>query len=179
MPFFQLLVPKPLSPQSQWPKFYTQYTIQEKISSSINNDLFTTYVYCTCIVNEHMKYHRTKMTLRMIIISLKKPSLFSLSLAPEQPFVWLWVCWDYFLVANQPTRSEKRINMIRYLRFDFLPYFYQWNDKHLTLDYSHIWIISLNIHLHCISWEILTGDMWNSKEDILKVKCLMFLFMCS
>lgn len=141
MPFFQLLVPKSFtcSPNDQ---SFTQYTIQEKISLSINNDLFTTYVYCTCIVNEHMKYHRTKMTLRMIIISLKKNSLFSLSLAPEQPFVWLWVCWDYFQVANQPTRSEKRINVIRYLRFDFPPYFYQWNDKHLRLDYSHMWIAS-------------------------------------
>lgn len=143
MPFFQLLVPKSFtcSPHDQ---SFTQYTIQEKISLSIDNDLFTTYVYCTCKVNEHMKYHRTKMTLRMIIILLKN-SLFSLNLAPEQPFVWLWVCWDYFQVANQPTRSEKRINVIRYLRFDFPPNFYQWNDKHLTLNYSHMWIVSLNI----------------------------------
>lgn len=71
--------------------------------------------------------------------------MFSLSLAPEQPFVWLWVCWDYFQVANQPTRSENSINVIRYLRFDFPPNSYQWNDKHLTLNYSHMWIVSLNI----------------------------------
>lgn len=74
---FQLLVPKSFtcSPHDQ---SFTQYTIQEKISLSIDNDLFTTYVYCTCIVNEHMKYHRTKMTLRMIIILIfKKQFVFS------------------------------------------------------------------------------------------------------
>lgn len=64
------------------------------------------------------------MTLRMIIILFKKQFV-SLSLAPEQPFVGLWVCWDYFQVANQPTKSENSINVIRYLRFDFPPNFYQ------------------------------------------------------
>lgn len=95
---------------------FTQYTIQQKISSSINNDLFTKYVYCTCIFDEHEISQDKKWHNEWLLYH--KNSLFSLSLAPEQPFVWLWVCWDYFQVANQPTRSEKR-NVIHYLRFDF------------------------------------------------------------
>lgn len=113
---------------------FSQYTLQQKISSSINNDLFTKYVYILYMYiwwTWNITGQKNDTTNDYHII---KNSLFSLSLAPERPFVWLWVCWDYFQVANQPTRSGKRINVNHYLRFDFFSYSYELSMKWLAFD---------------------------------------------